>query len=71
MISGNTHVTLFTSPTESTADTESIWTLFSHTGFYIMAIESLIPAGFGIFCCYRVWCQPARLACQPLQPGSM
>ena len=27
-------------------------------------------AGLRIFCCYFFWCQPARLACQPLQPGS-
>ena len=25
----------------------------------------------GIFCCYFFWIQPARLACQPLQSGSM
>ena len=36
-----------------------------------MAIGSLIPAGLGIFCCYFFWCQPARLASQPLQPGTM
>ena len=32
---------------------------------------SLIPAVLGIFCCYFFWDQPARLACQPLQPGTM
>ena len=36
-----------------------------------MALGSLIPAELGIFCCYFFWCQPARLACQPLQPGTM
>ena len=36
-----------------------------------MAIGLLIPAGLGIFCCYFFWCQPARLACQPLTPGTM
>ena len=61
----------FTSPEESTGDTASIWTLFSHTGVYVMVIGLLIPAGLGIFCCYFFWCQPARLACQPLQPGIM
>ena len=35
-----------------------------------MAIGSPIPAGLGIFCYYFFWCQPARLACQPLQPGT-
>ena len=63
------HITHFTSPEESTGDT--IWTLFVYTGVYVMAIGSLIPAGLGIFCCHFFWCQPARLACQPLQPGTM
>ena len=49
------HITPFSS-TESTGDTDSIWTLFSHTGVYVMAIGSLIPAGLGIFCCYFFWC---------------
>ena len=56
---------------ESTGDTVSVWTLFSHTGIYIMAIGSLIPAGLGICCCYFFWCQPARLVWQPLQSDSM
>ena len=55
------HITPFTE--ESTGDTDSIWTLFSHTGVYVTAIGLLIPAGLGIFCCYFFWCQPARLAC--------
>ena len=37
---------------ESIDDTASLWTLFSHTGIYVMAIGSLIPAGLWIFCCY-------------------
>ena len=44
---GIQHITPFTE--ESTGDTDSIWTLFSHTGVYVMAIRSLIPAGLGIF----------------------
>ena len=71
MISSNKPITAFTSPNESIADTASIWTLFLHTGIYIMAIVLLIPAGLGIFCCYFFWCQPARLMHQPLQPGSV
>ena len=70
MAKGIQHITPF-SPEESTGDIDSIWTLFSHTGVYVTAIESLIPAGLGIFCYYFFWCQPARLACQPLQPGTM
>ena len=35
----------------STGNTDSIWTLFSHAGVYVMAIGLLIPAGLGI-CCY-------------------
>ena len=37
----------------------------------ITAIGLLIPAGLGLFCCYFFWCWPARLVCQPLQPGNM
>ena len=70
MAKGIQHITPF-SPEESTGDKESIWTLFSHTGIYVIAIGLLIPAGLRIFCCYFFWCQPARLACQPLQPGTM
>ena len=54
MVKGIQHVTPFTE--ESTGDTDSFWILFSHTGVYIMAIRSLIPAGLGIFCCYFFWC---------------
>ena len=71
MISDITPIPPFTSPEESIGDTVSIWTLFSHTGVYVIAIGLLIPAGLGIFCCYFFWCQPARLACLPLQPGTM
>ena len=55
---------------ESKEHTESIWTLFSHPGVYVTAIGLLIPAGLGLFCCYFFWCQPARLAHWPLQPGN-
>ena len=41
-----------------------------HTGMYVTAIGSLIPAGLELFCCYFFWCQPTRLTCQPLQPGN-
>ena len=62
MAKGTKHITPF-SPEESTADTDSIWTLFLHTGVYVMAIGSLITAGLGIFYCYFFWSQPVRLAC--------
>ena len=71
MISGIKPITPFTSPIESTADTESIWTLFSHTGVYVMATGLLISDSLWIFCCYLFWCWPARLVHWPLQPGSM
>ena len=70
MIIGTNPITPFTSPEGSKGDTISICTLFSHTGVYVMAIRSLILAGVGIFCCYFFWCPPARLAHQPLQPGT-
>ena len=56
---------------ESAEHTNSIWTLFSHTGMYVTAIGLLIPVGLDLFCCYFFWCQPARSACWPLQPGNM
>ena len=55
MVKGFEHISPF-SPENSTGDTNSIWTLFSHTGVYVMAIGSLIPAGLGMFCCYFLWC---------------
>ena len=42
MINDIPPITPFTSPEESTGDTDSIWTLFSHAGIYVMAIRSLI-----------------------------
>ena len=54
MTKGIQHITPFTE--ESTGDTDSIWTLFSHTGVYVKAIGLLIPAGLGIFCYYFFWC---------------
>ena len=71
MVNGIQYITPLTSPEESTGDTTSIWTLFSHTGVYVTALVFLIPAGLGFFCCYIFWCQPARLVCWPLQPGTM
>ena len=56
--------------TESTENTDSVWSLFAHLGIYISAIGSLITVGIGLFYCYFFWCRPARLAHQPLQPGN-
>ena len=71
MINSNRPIIPFISTEESVDDTASLWTLFSHTGIYVMAIESIIPVGFRISCCYLFWCQPARLAHWPLQSGSL
>ena len=49
--------------TESTGNTDSLWTLFTHPGIYVSAIGLLIPVGIGLFCCYFFWCRPAILAC--------
>ena len=57
--------------TESSDDTDSLWSVFTHPGLYVSALGSIIPVGIGLFCCHFFWCQPARLACQPLQPGNM
>ena len=70
MINGTQYIMPFDTTDETTEDKDSIWTLFSPTGMYITAIGSLIPAGLGLICCYFFWCWPARLACQPLQPGN-
>ena len=55
MINSNILITPCISIEESLDDTASLWTLFSHTGIYLMAIESMTPAGLGIFCCYFFW----------------
>ena len=70
MATGIQHITPL-SPEESTGNTDSIWTLFLHKGVYVMSIGLLISEGLGIFWGYFFWCQPARLAHQPLQPGTM
>ena len=57
--------------TEPSEDTDSLWSVFTHPGIYVSALGLLIPVGIGLFCCYFFWCQPARLACQPLQSGNM
>ena len=57
--------------TESTGNTNSLWTLFTHPGIYVSAMGSLIPVRIGLFCYYVFWYQPARLACWLLQPGNM
>ena len=56
---------------ESSGNANSLWNVFTHQGIYVSAIGSIIPVGIGLFCCYFFWCQPARLVCQPLQPGNM
>ena len=56
IINGTQQIMPFDTDDESTEDTDSIWTLFSHTGMYITAIGSLTPAGLGLFCCYFIWC---------------
>ena len=42
--------------TESTGNTDSLWTLFTHPGIYVSAIGSLIPVEIGLFFCYFFWC---------------
>ena len=56
--------------TEPSDDTDSLWSVLTHQGIYVSALGSIIPVGIGLFCCYFFWCQPARLAHQPLQPGN-
>ena len=56
IINGSQHIMPFNTNDESMEDTDSTWTLFSHTGMYFTAIGLLIPAGLGLFCCYFFWC---------------
>ena len=42
--------------TESSRNTDSLWTLFTHPGIYISAIGLLIPVGIALFHCYFFWC---------------
>ena len=67
----NSTIAVVSFDTKSTGNTDSLQTLFTHLAIYVSDIGSLIPVGIGLFCCYLFWCQPARLACQPLQPGNM
>ena len=57
--------------TESSEDSDSLWSVFTHPGLYISALGLIIPVGIGLFCCYFFWCPPSQLACRPLQPGNM
>ena len=47
--------------TESSENTNSLWSVFTHPGIYVSALGLIIPVGIGLFCCYFFWCQPARL----------
>ena len=66
----NSTMQLTTFNTEPSEDTDSLWSVFTHPGIYVSALGSIIPVGVGLFCCYFFWCQPARLACWPLQSGN-
>ena len=41
---------------ESSEDTDSLWSVFTHPGIYISALGSIIPVGIGLFSCYFFWC---------------
>ena len=56
MLNNTSSIVPFDMDEESTEHINSIWTPFSHTGMYITAIGSPIPAGLGLFCCYFFWC---------------
>ena len=49
IISGTQHNTPFNTADESTEDTDSIWTLFLHTGIYVMAMGSFIEQDWEYF----------------------
>ena len=66
----NSSLQLTSFNTKPSKDTNTLWNLFTHPGIYVSALGLLIPVGIGLFCCYFFWCQPARLAHQPLQSGN-
>ena len=68
LLNGTTPIVSFN--TESSENTNSLWSVFTHPRIYISVLGLIIPVGIGLFCCYFFWCQPARLACWPLQPGN-
>ena len=69
-IDNNGPIIPFDLPDESVDDPAPIWTLFSHTEIYFMAIGLLIPTGLWLFCCYLFWYWPAILVHWPFQFGS-
>ena len=42
--------------TESSGNTNSLWSVFTHPRIYVSALGSIIPVGIGLFCCYLFWC---------------
>ena len=46
--------------TESSGNTNSLWSVFTHPGIYISALASIIPVGIGLFCCDVKGPQPTR-----------
>ena len=69
LLNSTTPIVLFN--TESSEETDSLWSVLTHPGIYVSALGLIIPVGIGLFCCYFFWCQPTRLVHQPLQPGNM
>ena len=52
----NSTMSLVPFNTESSDDTDSLWSVFTHPGIYISALRLIIPVGIGLFCCYFFWC---------------
>ena len=42
--------------TESSEDTDSLLSAFTHPRIYVSALGLIIPVGIGLFCCYFFWC---------------
>ena len=51
-------------------ETDTLWNMFTHPAIYVSALGPLIIVGIGLFCCYFLWCQPARIVHCPLQSGN-
>ena len=52
----NSYMPLVPFNTESSDDTDSLWSVFTHPGIYASSLGSIIPVGIGLFCCYFFWC---------------
>ena len=54
LLNSTMQLTPFT--TETSEDTDFLWSVFTHPRIYISTLGSVIPVGIGLLCCYFFWC---------------